>query len=263
MIVVLRGRILHGLRGLLFGHRPGPGDELVTEHVPGQLLRRAAVRWDDPAPLLPPRPLPSGHHRLNHTVHRSTFGAYRRNSRGAVAACLVTRTTASSASRTATRARRTWPSVCAWKVKLSCDGRVAYGFAHTGGLAPENAMPCKGWASVTSERPAARTRCSYLSSGPWCAVGRSSGTSCACPRDRRRQSPRWRCCLPTRPGTAFRARLPPRQCLSASEKGSSAAGPGLLPPAAFFVSRNRECIPIASSERPAAGHSAVVWRRSV
>src|SRR5438093_4285847 len=81
----------------------------------------------------------------------STFGAYRRNSRGVVAACLVTTMTASSASRTPTRARRTWPSVCAWKVKLSCDGRVAYGFAHTGGLAPENAMTCKGWASVTSE----------------------------------------------------------------------------------------------------------------
>src|SRR2546429_1131129 len=60
--------------------------------------------------------------------------------------------TASSASRTPTRARRTWPSVCAWKVKLSCDGQVAYGFAHRGGLAPENAMTCKGWASVTSER---------------------------------------------------------------------------------------------------------------
>src|SRR5881227_3305770 len=81
----------------------------------------------------------------------STFGAYRRNSRGVVAACLVTTMTASSASRTPTRARRTWPSVCAWKVKLSCDGRVAHGFAHTGGLAPENAMTCKGWASVTSE----------------------------------------------------------------------------------------------------------------
>src|SRR2546422_219503 len=58
----------------------------------------------------------------------STFGAYRRNSRGAVAARLVTTTTASSASRTPTRASRTWPSACAWKVKLSCDGRVAYGF---------------------------------------------------------------------------------------------------------------------------------------
>src|SRR2546426_9176401 len=80
------------------------------------------------------------------TVHMSTFGAYRRNSRGAVAACLVTTMTASSASRTATRARRTWPSVCALKVKLSCDGQVAYGFAHTGGLAPENAMTCTGWA---------------------------------------------------------------------------------------------------------------------
>src|SRR5207244_12993540 len=82
----------------------------------------------------------------------STFGAYRRNSRGAVAACLVTTTTASSASRTPTRASRTWPSVCAWKVKLSCDGRVVYGFAHAGGLAPENATTCKGCARVTSER---------------------------------------------------------------------------------------------------------------
>src|SRR2546425_11058182 len=82
----------------------------------------------------------------------STFGAYRRNSRGAVAARLVTTTTASSASLTPTRASRTWPSACAWKVKLSCDGRVAYGLAHAGGLAPENAMTCRGCASVTSER---------------------------------------------------------------------------------------------------------------
>src|SRR5947209_7694572 len=49
----------------------------------------------------------------------STFGAYRRNSRGAVAACLVTTMTASSASLTPTRASRTWPSACAWKVKVS------------------------------------------------------------------------------------------------------------------------------------------------
>src|SRR5712664_3363632 len=89
---------------------------------------------------------------LDHTVHRSTFGAYRRNSRGAVAACLVATMTASSASRTPTRASRTWPPACAWKVKLSCDGRSAYGFAHAGGLAPEKAMTCKGWASVTSAR---------------------------------------------------------------------------------------------------------------
>src|SRR2546427_2783923 len=82
----------------------------------------------------------------------STFGAYRRNSRGAVAARLVTTTTASSASLTPTRASRTWPSACAWKVKLSCDGRVAYGFAHAGGLAPENAMTCRGCAMVASER---------------------------------------------------------------------------------------------------------------
>ena len=86
------------------------------------------------------------------TVHMSTFGAYRRNSRGAVVACLVTTMTASSASLTPTRASRTWPSPCAWKVKLSCDGRVAYGFAHAGGLAPENAMTCNGCASVASER---------------------------------------------------------------------------------------------------------------
>src|SRR5467141_1748839 len=82
----------------------------------------------------------------------STFGAYQRNSRGAVAACLVTTRTASSASLTATRASRTWPSARAWKVKLSCDGRVAYGFAHAGGLAPENATTCRGCATVTSER---------------------------------------------------------------------------------------------------------------
>src|SRR2546422_7699652 len=82
----------------------------------------------------------------------STFGAYQRKSRGAVAACLVTTRTASSAFFTPTRARRTWPSTFAWKVKLSCDGRVAYGFAHAGGLAPENAMTCRGCASVTSER---------------------------------------------------------------------------------------------------------------
>src|SRR3989449_2138432 len=82
----------------------------------------------------------------------STFGAYRRNSRGAVAACLVTTMTASSASLTPTRASRTWPSACAWKVKVSCDGRSACGFAHAGGLAPENAMTCRGCARVTSER---------------------------------------------------------------------------------------------------------------
>src|SRR5207249_6570948 len=82
----------------------------------------------------------------------STFGAYRRNSRGAVAACLVTAMTASSASLTPTRASRTWPSACAWKVKVSCDGRSACGFAHAGGLAPENAMTCRGCARVTSER---------------------------------------------------------------------------------------------------------------
>src|SRR5437016_13681423 len=37
------------LRGLLFGRRSGPGDEPVADHLLGQLLRRAAVRRDDPA----------------------------------------------------------------------------------------------------------------------------------------------------------------------------------------------------------------------
>src|SRR3989442_2842055 len=64
MIVVLRGKVLHGLHGLPFGHRSGPGDELVPDHVRGQLLRRAAVRRYDPATLVPPRPLPPGHHSL-------------------------------------------------------------------------------------------------------------------------------------------------------------------------------------------------------
>ncbi len=82
----------------------------------------------------------------------SRFGAYWRKSRGAVAACLVTTMTASSASLTPTRASRTWPSAYAWKVKVSCDGQSAYGFAHAGGLAPENAMTCRGCAGVTSER---------------------------------------------------------------------------------------------------------------
>src|SRR5260370_9534139 len=86
------------------------------------------------------------------TVHMSTFGAYQRKSRGAVVACLVTTTTASSASLTPTRASRTWPSACAWKVKLSCDGRFAYGFAQAGALAPETAMPRPPCASATPER---------------------------------------------------------------------------------------------------------------
>src|SRR5438034_6941279 len=94
----------------------------------------------------------------------STFGAYRRNSRGAVAACLVTTMTASSASRTPTRASRTWPSASAWKVKLSCDGRSACGFAHAGGLAPENAMTCRGCARVTSERTRSEEHTSELQS---------------------------------------------------------------------------------------------------
>src|SRR5881296_3967265 len=38
MIVILRGKVLRGLRGLLFGHRPGPGDDLVADHLLGELL---------------------------------------------------------------------------------------------------------------------------------------------------------------------------------------------------------------------------------
>src|SRR5947199_4249998 len=52
------------LRGLLFTHRSGPGDEFLADHLLGQLLRRAAVRRDDPAALLSPRLLPPGHHSL-------------------------------------------------------------------------------------------------------------------------------------------------------------------------------------------------------
>src|SRR5947199_187238 len=43
MIVILRGNVLLELRGLRFGHRSKPGDELVADHLLGQLLRRAAV----------------------------------------------------------------------------------------------------------------------------------------------------------------------------------------------------------------------------
>src|SRR5437867_9137863 len=68
MIVILRGKVLHRLCGLLFGRRSGPGDELVTNHVRGQLLRRAAVCRDDPATLIPPRPLLPGHHSLHPEV---------------------------------------------------------------------------------------------------------------------------------------------------------------------------------------------------
>src|SRR2546426_7875247 len=64
MIVILRRKVLRRLRGLLFGHRSGPGNELVADHLLGQLLRRAAVRRDDPATLLPPRLLLPGHHSL-------------------------------------------------------------------------------------------------------------------------------------------------------------------------------------------------------
>src|SRR5437879_13387385 len=53
------------LRGLPFGHRSGPGDELVADHLLGQLLRRAAVRRDDPAALLSQRLFPPGHIRLH------------------------------------------------------------------------------------------------------------------------------------------------------------------------------------------------------
>src|SRR2546429_6873569 len=75
----------------------------------------------------------------------STFGAYRRNSRGAVAACLVTTMTASSASLTPTRASRTWPSACAWKVKVSCDGRSACGRSeeHTSELQSRLHLVCR------------------------------------------------------------------------------------------------------------------------
>src|SRR2546426_5769056 len=64
MIVILRGKVLRGLRGLLFGHRSRPGDELVADHLLGELPRRAAVRRDDPATLLPPRLLLPGHRSL-------------------------------------------------------------------------------------------------------------------------------------------------------------------------------------------------------
>src|SRR2546426_9703578 len=64
MIIILRGKVLRGLLELSFGHRSWPGDELVADHLLGQLLRRAAVRRDDPAALLSPRLLPPGHHSL-------------------------------------------------------------------------------------------------------------------------------------------------------------------------------------------------------
>src|SRR2546428_3473083 len=50
MIVVLRRKVRRGL----FGHRSGPRDELVADHLLGQLLWRAAVCRDDPATLPPP-----------------------------------------------------------------------------------------------------------------------------------------------------------------------------------------------------------------
>src|SRR5438128_5916989 len=64
MIVILRGNVPLELRGLHFGHRSEPGDELVADHLLGQLPRRAAVRRDDPAAPLSPRLLPSRHHSL-------------------------------------------------------------------------------------------------------------------------------------------------------------------------------------------------------
>src|SRR5438876_7166915 len=64
MIVLLRGKVLGGLRGRLFRRRSGPGDELVADHLLRQLLRRAAVRRDDPAAPLSPRLFPPGHHSL-------------------------------------------------------------------------------------------------------------------------------------------------------------------------------------------------------
>src|SRR5207253_2312169 len=79
--------------------------------------------------------------------------------------------------------------------------------------------------------------------------------SCACPPDRRRQSPRRRCCSPTRPGTALRARLPPHQCLLASEKGSSAAGQGFLPPAAFLRVTEPGMYPECQVKRAPGGRS--------
>src|SRR2546430_3042732 len=64
MIVILRGNVLLELRGLRFGHRSKPSDELVADHLLGQLPRRAAVRRDDPAAPRSPRLLPSRHHSL-------------------------------------------------------------------------------------------------------------------------------------------------------------------------------------------------------
>src|SRR2546430_9855822 len=55
MIVILCGKVLRELRALLFGHRSGPGDEAVPDHLLGQLLRWAAVSRDDPAALMSPR----------------------------------------------------------------------------------------------------------------------------------------------------------------------------------------------------------------
>src|SRR5690348_249567 len=57
MIVALRGKVRSWVRRL-------PGDELVTDHVRGQLLRRVAVRRDDPATRLAPLLFPSGHDSL-------------------------------------------------------------------------------------------------------------------------------------------------------------------------------------------------------
>src|SRR5207247_7700582 len=72
MIVILRGNVL---RGLLSRHRSGPGDEFLADHLLGQLLRRAAVRRDDPAALLSPRLLPPCHHSLQSS---GSYGALSR-----------------------------------------------------------------------------------------------------------------------------------------------------------------------------------------
>src|SRR5205809_1076242 len=155
----------------------------------------------------------------------STFGAYRRNSRGAVAACLVTAMTASSASLTPTRASRTWPSACAWKVKVSCDGRSACGFAHAGGLAPENAMTCRGCARVTSER-----------------------TCCSC-----------QVLVPERGYLVSRR----RECRpSARESARPAAGHSAVLRRRRSVPRRRSASTRRSPLRHSAGAGTLTWRRS-
>jgi len=111
-------------------------------------------------------------------------------------------------------------------------GRIR--FCPRGRLGARERDDLQGLREVTSARTCRSCQVLVPELGSWCVGGRSSGASCGCPPDRRPQSPRRRCCSPTRPGTVFRARLPPRQCLSASEKDSSAAGQGFLLPAAFL-----------------------------